>query len=94
MNINDNKIILSFENIGKGLVTNNGGKLKCFEICGRDDQFYPASAKIVGNNAVVLSDKVKASVEVRYTSGNNPEGANLYNKEGLPASPFRTSDLY
>jgi len=43
---------------------------------------------------IVRSDKVIRPVAVRYAWANNPEGANLYNKEGLPASPFRTSELY
>ena len=101
MKIKGNKIILSFENKGSGLVAKNGGKtasaagrLKCFEICGNDDEFYPAEAEIVKNTVVVWSDKIKDPVAARYAWANNPEGANLYNKEGLPASPFRTSDLY
>ena len=70
------------------------GRLKCFEICGIDDEFFPAEAKIVNNTVVVWSDKVTSPVAVRYAWANNPEGANLYNKEGLPATPFRTSELY
>ena len=94
MKIEGNKIILSFDHVGSGLVAKNGGKLKWFEICGRDDDFYPAEAKIVNNTIVVSSEKVKSPVAARYAWANNPEGANLYNKEGLPASPFRTSELY
>ena len=59
-----------------------------------DDEFFPAEAKIVKNTVVVWSDKVISPVAVRYAWSNNPEGANLYNKEGLPATPFRTSELY
>ena len=94
MKIEGNKIILSFDHVGSGLVSKNGGKLKWFEICGKDDEFYPAHAKIVGKTIVVWSDTVSSPVAVRYAWANNPAGANLYNKEGLPASPFRTSDLY
>ncbi len=101
MKAEGNKIILSFENKGRGLIAKNGGmpaspsgRLKCFQICGRDDEFYPAEAEIVNNNVVLRSDKVKEPVAARYAWSNNPEGANLYNKEGPPASPFRTSDLY
>ena len=89
-----NKAILFFDHVGSGLVAKNGGKLNWFEICGKDDEFYPAEAKIVNNTIVVSSDKVKSPVAVRYAWANNPESANLYNKEGLPASPFRTSELY
>jgi sialate O-acetylesterase len=94
MKIENNKIILTFSNIGSGLVAKGTGKLKCFEVCGIDDEFYPAEAKIVNNAIVVSSDEVNAPVAVRYAWANNPEGANLYNKEGLPATPFRTSELY
>jgi sialate O-acetylesterase len=94
MKIEGSKIILSFDHVGSGLVAKTGGKLKWFEICGRDDEFFPAEAKIENNKIVVWSNKVSAPVAVRYAWSNNPEGANLYNKEGLPASPFRTSDLY
>ena len=94
MKVDGNKIILSFDNIGSGLIAKGGGRLKYFEICSIDDEFYPAQARIINNTIVVSSDKVKSPVAVRYAWANNPEGANLYNKEGLPASPFRTSELY
>ena len=94
MLIEGNKIILTFTNVGSGLVTKDSRKLSCFEICGIDDEFYPAEAKIENDKIIVWSDNVAAPVAVRYAWDNNPEGANLYNKEGLPASPFRTSDLY
>jgi sialate O-acetylesterase len=80
--------------MGSGLVAKNGGKLNCFEITGIDDEFFPAEAKLVNNTIVVWSDKVAKPVAVRYAWSNNPEGVNLYNKEGLPSSPFRTSELY
>ena len=51
-------------------------------------------AQIKNNSIIVWSNKVSSPVAVRYAWANNPEGANLYNKEGLPATPFRTSDLY
>jgi len=92
MKRNDNKIILTFTNVGSGLVAKNGGKLNCFEIKGIDDEFFPAEAKIVNNTIVVWNDKVISPVAVRYAWANNPEGVNLYNKEGLPASPFRTDN--
>jgi len=94
MKVEGNKIILTFTNTGSGLVAKNGNPLKYFEICGVDNEYAPATAKIKGNKIIVWSDKVKEPVAVRYAWANNPEGANLYNKEGLPASPFRTSELY
>ena len=101
MTIEGDKIVLSFDHTGSGLIAQNGGLLKWFEICGKDDEFYPAQAKIIpgtlpgeNNKIVVWSNKVPAPVAVRYAWANNPQGADLYNKEGLPASPFRTSNLY
>ena len=94
MKIESKKIILTFTNVGSGLIAKNGGKLNCFEICGIENEFFPAEAKIENNTIVVWSDKVTSPVAVRYAWANNPEGANLYNKEGLPATPFRTSELY
>jgi len=88
-----NQASLSFASVGSGLVA-QGGDLKYFEICGIDNKFVPAKAKIAGDKIVVSSDLVSKPVAVRYAWANNPEGANLYNKEGLPASPFRTSELY
>lgn len=92
--IKKNLVTLSFTNIGSGLMAKNGEELKCFEICGIDNQFVPAQAKIVKDKIIVWSSNVSQPVAVRYAWANNPEGANLCNKEGLPASPFRTSELY
>jgi sialate O-acetylesterase len=85
---------LSFSNVGSGLTTIGGGGLKGFEICGADNNWVPAKTKIVNNKIVAWSDNVLNPVAVRYAWANNPEGVNFYNKEGLPASPFRSSDLY
>jgi len=94
MKIEGSKIILSFDNLGSGLIAKDNDILEYFEICGRDNEYYPAEAKIINNTIVVSCDKVKSPIAARYAWANNPEGANLYNKEGLPASPFRTNDLY
>ncbi len=83
-------IVLVFDHIGGGLVA-KGDTLKGFTIAGEDRKFVPAEAKIVGNNVVVSSPQVKDPVAVRYSWAINPDG-NLYNKAGLPASPFRTDD--
>lgn len=92
MKIQGDKIILSFTHTGKGL-TAKGGPLKTFAIAGPDKHFVWAKAKIEGKNVVVWSDKISHPVAVRYAWADDPEGANLYNKEGLPASPFRTDDF-
>ncbi len=84
-----NKMILSFTNIGSGLIAKEG-KLARFAIAGKDKKFVWASAKIKGDQVVVWNDSIQDPEAVRYAWGSNPEGCNLYNSEGLPASPFRT----
>jgi len=91
MTIKNNKVIITFNNIGSGLVV-KGDELKGFVIKGENSKFVWAKAKIENNKVVVWSDEIKKPVAVRYAWANNPEGANLYNKEGLPASPFRTDN--
>ena len=68
----------------------NSNELKQFSIAGPDKKFVSAKAIIKGNNVIVWSDEINNPVTVRYAWADNPEGANLYNKEGLPASPFTT----
>jgi sialate O-acetylesterase len=92
MRIDSNKMILSFSNIGTGLVAKGGGELKSFAVASAEREFVWAHAKIEGNDVVVWSDTISHPVAVRYAWANNPDTANLYNREGLPASPFRTDD--
>ncbi|MDX2190925.1 MAG: sialate O-acetylesterase [Bacteroidota bacterium] len=87
--IENNKIRVIFETYGSQLVA-KGKELEEFEIAGADQKFYYAKAKIEGNTIVLSNPKVTLPVAVRYAWSNNPSKANLYNKEGLPASPFRT----
>ncbi len=88
--IEGNKIIISFENTGSGLVTNDGDELNEFAIAGEDKKFVWAKASIEGGKVIVWSDEVIAPLYVRYAWADNPVNPNLYNLEGLPASPFRT----
>ena len=90
MKIKSNKIILRFSNVGSGLMAKNGGELKYFSIAGANKKFVWAKAKIVGKTITVWSDDIASPIAVRYAWADNPEGANLSNKEGLPASAFRT----
>jgi sialate O-acetylesterase len=92
MKIEGNKIAIEFDNTGGGLAVRGNGGLKHFAIAGADKSFVWAKAKIRGCRVVVWSELVPDPVAVRYAWADNPEGANLYNKEGLPASPFRTDD--
>jgi sialate O-acetylesterase len=89
--IEGNKITLEFEHVGGGLVGSGGETLNGFAVAGADRKFVWADAKIAGDTVVVSSDKVSEPAAVRYGWANNPV-CNLYNKEGLPASPFRTDD--
>ncbi len=86
-----NVIKIKFKDVGGGL-TAKGNELKEFAIAGPDKKFYRATAIIENDEVVVSSDRVSDPVAVRYAWADNPEKANLYNKEGLPASPFRTDE--
>ena len=86
------KIILSFSNIGSGLITNDGEELSGFTIAGEDKKFVWAKAKIEGDKIQVWTDEIRTPKWVRYAWSDNPVDPNLYNKEGLPASPFRTDN--
>ena len=66
--------------------------LRQFVIAGADKKFVWANARIKGNTVIVESQAVQNPAAVRYAWADNPLGCNLYNKEGLPASPFRTDD--
>jgi len=88
--IKGNQVILQFSNVGGGLITKDGGPLQYFSIAGANKKFVWANAKIEGNSIIVWSDAIANPVAVRYAWADNPIGANLYNKEGLPASSFRT----
>lgn len=81
-------VILNFTHLGGGLVAKDGA-LKGFTIAGADKKFRPAQAEIRGDTVVVSTADVAQPVAVRYGWANVPEG-NLFNRAGLPASPFRT----
>ncbi len=83
------RIIVSFDNVGSGLVSGNGEELSHFAIAGEDGVYQWANAEIKNDEVVVWNDKIKKPVSVRYAWADNPDFANLYNKEGLPASPFQ-----
>ncbi len=92
---------ITFDHAGSGLMLGDkttldavktipGDKLTWISIAGEDQKFYWADAKLDGNTLVVSSGQVPKPVAVRYAFTMNPVGTKLYNKEGFPASPFRT----
>ncbi|NOZ20357.1 MAG: sialate O-acetylesterase [Planctomycetes bacterium] len=97
MKVNGNKAVLTFDHIAGGLMVKDGdlmehdGKLKGFTIAGKDKVFHNASAEIKGDKVVVSCPEVQKPAAVRYGWANYPI-VNLYNTEGLPASPFRTDN--
>ncbi|MFM7092225.1 MAG: sialate O-acetylesterase [Bacteroidota bacterium] len=94
MDLVKNKAILTFKNIGSGLIAKDKyGYLKGFEIASNDGIFHFAKASIVANKVEVYHPSGLIPVMVRYGWSDSPIDANLYNKEGLPASPFRTDSL-
>jgi sialate O-acetylesterase len=84
-----NAIRVKFAHTGGGLVAKDGA-LKTFEVAGADGKYVPAEATIDGDTLLVRAAGVAGPVTARYAWANYPEGANLYNGAGLPASPFRT----
>jgi sialate O-acetylesterase len=81
---------LWFDSLGGGLIA-NGGELQDFVIAGSDRQFHPADARIESDTIVVSSASVITPLAVRYAWDADPK-ATLFNRNGLPASPFRTDD--
>jgi len=90
MTVSGEKAMLQFKHVGGGLVA-KGGELTGFTIAGEDKEFQNATAKIEGDTVVVSSEKVTKPAAVRFGWANFPV-VNLWNKEDLPASPFRTDD--
>ena len=103
MKVEGGKIRLHFDHTGGGLmagkktglepVAEDAGPLQRFAICGKDRKWVWADATIDGDTVVVSSSEVASPIAVRYAYSANPEGANLYNKAGLPAVPFRTDNF-
>lgn len=106
--IEGNTVRLSFDHLGGGLAIgvpperffatlkkpqpSPGQELEGFAVAGSDLKYSWAKAKIDGDTVIVSSEKVPNPVTVRYAWADNP-AANLYNKEGLPAAPFRTDTV-
>jgi sialate O-acetylesterase len=91
MKVENGKVVLSFKHVGGGLVAKDG-PLQGFTIAGEDRKWVNADAEVQGDQVIVKSDKVTDPVAVRYGWTNCPV-VNLWNKAGLPASPFRTDNF-
>ena len=92
MEVKDGKAVLTFDNVGGGLQPFDVAEVKGFAVAGSDKTFVWAKAKVVGKNKVeVWVDGVSEPASVRYAWADNPV-CNLYSKEGLPVTPFRTDD--
>lgn len=89
MQVDGTKIRLKFSHIGQGLISKDGD-LAQFQIAGADKNFVKANATIDGDTIVVSAPELLTPAAVRYAWNRWPEGVNLYNKDGLPAAPFRT----
>jgi len=89
MKVAGGKAVLTFDHVGGGLASRDGKDLDWFEIADDDKKFVPAKAKIDGKTVVVSSDEVAKPAAVRF-GWSQKATPNLMNKEGLPASPFRT----
>jgi sialate O-acetylesterase len=89
--VEGDKIRVLFKHIGGGIKTSDGGPPKGFAVAGADRKFIWADARVEGDTVIVWSRDVVHPVAVRYAWADNPQ-FNLYNQQGLPASPFRTDD--
>ncbi|NWK57461.1 hypothetical protein HW115_17725 [Verrucomicrobiaceae bacterium N1E253] len=86
--VKGSKVILDFEH-GQGMKPSDGGRIRGFELAGKDRIFHPAQANVQGAYLTLTSAAVRKPASLRYAWANNPD-CNLVNAEGLPASPFRT----
>jgi len=103
LKVDGNAAVVEFDHVGAGLMVGRkdgrkpveevkDGKLARFAVAGKDRKWVWADAKIVGDTVVCTHPDVPNPVAVRYAFSTNPTGANLYNRDGLPASPFRSDD--
>ena len=93
LKIEGDKAVVTFDSVGGGLVAKDG-ELTGFQVAGADNKFVPAKAEIKGDTVVISSSEVSKPVAVRYGWVNFAKPTlNLFNKDGLPASPFRTDEV-
>jgi sialate O-acetylesterase len=89
--VEGSSVRVQFDRVGGGLVARGGEEIRGFAVAGQDGGFEAAQAVIDGDSVVVRAAGVEAPLAVRYAWADNPD-CNLCNREGLPASPFRTDD--
>jgi len=89
MSVENDKIRIRFDHVGGGLISLDNSPLTWFEIAGKDRVFYKAHTEIKGDAVLVWNERIKEPVAVRF-GWHQLAVPNLGNKEGLPASPFRT----
>jgi sialate O-acetylesterase len=94
MQVQGNRVVLQFTNTANGLTAKSapGSELMGFEIAGDDQRFYAAKATVAGNTVVVSAPEVTKPVAVRYAWADDAGKANLFNRPGYPAAPFRTDN--
>ncbi len=96
--IRHNKVKISFDEVESGLIVKGGDELHGFAVAGADNHFVWAKAVIEGKKVIAWSDEVAHPLAVRYAWADNPQGANLYNrdhlfKDGLPAASFEARKI-
>jgi sialate O-acetylesterase len=92
MRVHGDTVTVAFDDVGSGLLSGapDGRSVGGFAVAGADRRFVWANARIVGQRVEIWSDSVRAPVAVRYAWANAPRGPLLYNRDGLPAAPFRS----
>jgi sialate O-acetylesterase len=90
MKIEGAAIRVSFNHVGGGLI-HTGDQLIGFSLSADGENFIPATARIMGKQVIVSSTSITKPIALRYAWADSPDGANLYNKEGLPAASFKSN---
>ena len=91
--VQGSRIILKFDSTGSGLMAADNGSPNAFAIAGRNRKWHWAKAEIKGKTIILSAKEINEPIAARYAWAMNPSRRNLiYNREGIPASPFRTDD--